>query len=1257
MVHREIFRRGVNGLEHHTELDRSASETIDCDSTTIPGVKKTDTESLEEQSRETLSQQHSSPLISPRIRFRTLSIQGFKSFPDRTVLDFCAPICAVVGPNGCGKSNILDALRWVLGEQGPSQLRAQNMADVIFNGSANRKPLGMAEISLSVECPDGALAIGYREIEITRRLYRNGESEYRINRSPCRLKDITDLFLDTGVGKGTYSLIEQGRVDALVTARPEERRGLLEQVAGIQKFKVRKKEALGKLDAAERNLERLQDLVSDVRSRRLVLARQVKKAQRYREIRSELDACHHRIITGRYARVMLELNRAMEQEADRETELHLLNERLQQKDARMNRLKEQTDLLESELKAVRGASDQNTYTLQYLEKRIADLKLRENEVADERIACDRESAELTLRGQSIDTRQHDVKADVDAMDLELPVRQESLDEQQARIQETAEQITVLQTRLKQLKDIHLKALEEETRIRNRQAELDEALRRIRSRMDALDRELRQVQAEESLVFTEADQSALKVADLERSIREIEETITTVTESYRVYKRSADELGSRIRENETRLLEVNSRLKSLEEVNASGEGLGDGVKAILIDFRATSQVNGHIAGVLADLYETEPCYERPVTAALEYRMHDVVVRESQAIRTAIDFLSSRERGRCTFLPVHMKRFDTQAPELAVSHTARPVMELIRTPSEFEPLFRQLLHQTYLVADLAEALAVWRNESGPVTLVTMAGEVIRPEGAVTGGKASLSHYRSRKREINDLRIESARYSARLTELRGEFQQMMMELEDADSRKQELTRTLSSLTAAMAGAKRDRDHLSHRVRQVQLRRDAVESEQRLLTNESRELRALRDQLETKTGETDTREETASQISDLEMQLEEHRSIQQDDQLRLSDIRIQLESIRGRISAGHREIKRLQDEHHRLNESVKRLAMRSDQLRELSQGILSERNQLEMEFTENSAKQPGFLEQIAHLEIQLNGCRSEQKDSQIQCQALLSEYRLQEEALAKTRIHSAELRSTRSALREQTHLDLDRETELLEQLPAENEIIAWRQQIEALEQSLVELGDVNLAAEAEHRELVERNAFLDDQIRDVEESNQALRKTIREINKTSCDRFMDAFESVNRHFSSIFTRLFQGGEAALTLLDPEDPLESGIDIVCRPPGKKSRTIDLLSGGEKALSALALLFAGFQFSPSPILFLDEVDAPLDDVNVVRFTQYLKDVSQYTQVMMITHHSITMEAADILYGVTMEEPGISRLVTARFDDSNKQKGQADHPHE
>ncbi len=1177
------------------------------------------------------------------IRFKRLSLQGFKSFPDRAVLEFDHPVCAIVGPNGCGKSNILDALRWVLGEQGPSQLRAQNMSDVIFNGSATRKPVGLAEVSLTVEWLSDHPPHDYRDIEVTRRLYRSGESEYLLNRQPCRLKDIVDLFMDAGLGKGAYSLIEQGKVDALLLARPDERRGLIEQSAGIVKYKHRKKEAQSKLNLTEQNLDRVRDILGEVRSRRAVLARQARKAERFRELVRERDETRNAYLTARFAQSLRDRTALTTRLASLEDDAARLMAETALKAAAVEQARLRVDSATDALRAEQKNAEQNDMQLDFLTRRLADLHARSNALTRSSQDIESEQNELQGRRTESETSAEEKAAALSNIERSLQALEQDVD--RARIEESRHQDTLTQLRkeLRSLKDRELKCLELAARRRNQQIEYEEGLRRLRSRAEKLYRERDRVALEREQSGVAVRSTIASIRDLEESERGRIEELARCEDRIMARRRAVDERRGQIQAMDARLMECSSRARSLTDIIRAGEGLGEAVRNILTEYSAEHAEHKGILGLMADTYETEPIYERAVAAALAGSIQGVVVEGHGHTLQAVSFLNARKIGRCVFTPLQSMRHDHPSVTPSVPN-ARHLRPLVRPSPGFDALLDLLLHKVYLVDDLPAAISVWESSESPIALVTLAGETISEEGIVTGGfdVSPAGEYRAKKQEIRSLQQEIRDVTERRDACEGERAAYMELLLEAEQEHKQTRESLSELRLKLAAVRRDSEHLERQLRQVDLRVEAIEAESGAVGDEIASLSDALDGLHRDTQSVAMAPDDIARMAELDGAIETHDALVAHSRHAFGELRIATETTRERLLACRREVESMRSGNLRLRELTERLDQRLAANSRQFEEVTNELRATTREIESCNDRQPILATRVQTASARLGRERDALQALDQEWNTVKESLRAIETERSGATIRIAELNSRMEMLREQSQIDLEAAASHGGPLPDSEELEAWKSHVESLEHDILALGDVNLAALDEHREIVERNQFLDEQVRDLDEAIAALKSTISQINTTSRNRFMEAFEQVNRNFGDIFAKLFEGGEAELRLENPDDPLETGVEIVCKPPGKRARTIDLLSGGEKALCALALLFAGFKYRPAPILYLDEVDAALDDANVLRFTRYLKELALDTQVVMITHNPLSMEIAEALYGITMVDPGISKIVSARI---------------
>jgi chromosome segregation protein len=1172
------------------------------------------------------------------MQIKRIEIVGFKSFVDRVTLDLSAGVSAVVGPNGCGKSNIVDAIRWTMGEQNAKNLRGLAMEDVIFGGSESRKPLGMAEVSMVFSNDRGLgppTVRDYPEIMVTRRLYRNGESEYLLNKTPCRLLDITELFMDTGVGARAYSIIEQGKIGMILNAKPEDRRFLIEEAAGISKFKSRKKAALRKIDATRQNQLRLGDIIAEVRRQLNTLNRQARKAERYRECREEFKQIEIRFALRRFREqqqeAAAETDTSRKQARQREElegrvaqqELELEEYRLSQTAAEkdLQRNQEQVFHLTGELQRVETR-------IEFDEKERAGLGLQKDQLAAE-------AGELRQRleesaGEELDLRDSESSL---AADLERETR--NLVEGEAALNELAGVEQGIRASLDRARQDLFAMAGDLSRLDSRREEIQ---RRSRGLEEKIDRH----RHEAVLIREKQENCRRQVLDQEAFLADCRRRHESLLQELETTREESQVLRQRLETNETVLLDrqeelsrSRSRLESLQALERNLEGYGGGVRT-LFDEPGWRE---RCSGMVADLLEVPACHELAVEMVLGDRLQALLVDGPEDAWEALGLLR-RKGGRSAFLLPG----SPQATLPAVAG-ATPLVDLVSPRSGSEGLVTAMLHGTFLVDDLKPF--VGGGVPFGVTLVSPQGEVFCHRGLLQGGAARSDGegLLQKRREMKELSLTTTELEQSTEELRRQRQQLKQACVDVEE-------TLRSLGAALhaeelrsadgekdlARVRDDATRLLERVEVLGFEEDQLQEEQDALLREAEE--AVSNRVERETALREQEQAVARHQEELEQQRRSMEEVRE----QVTVLKVALAGLKEREESSRRNLERLRRFQEDSRERLVRLTERQDEAgrkqQQLAGAVEGSRTELEVLYRRREEEKK-----------RLDGLRDdfEEKSRQIEAReeilkVLRRELAEVQAALAERQIKLRELQLECDHLR-QTVLDRYR-IDLLEVESEEQPFDA-----EASERRLVELrdlidamGEVNLTAIEEYRELDERWQFLSTQEQDLQASLEGLEAAIAKINRTTRKRFRETFDEVNARFQQVFPRLFQGGEAKLTLTDEQDLLETGIEIVVQPPGKKLQSVGLLSGGEKALTAVALIFAIFMIKPSPFCLLDEVDAPLDDGNINRFNEMVREMSAKSQFIIVTHNKRTMSIADTLYGVTMEEPGVSKLVSVRLNE-------------
>ncbi len=1179
------------------------------------------------------------------MRFKRLELSGFKSFVDHTVVEFSDKLTAVVGPNGCGKSNIADAIRWVLGEQSPRSIRARRMEDVIFNGSAERKSLGMSEVSLTVTDLKGTVTSpqykDYDELVVTRRLYRSGESEYLINRNICRLKDITDLFLDTGVSLDSFSIVEQGRIESLVNAKPMDRRVLIEEAAGIMKFKARRTEALRKLELAQANLFRVGDILREKETRLRSLRRQARKATFFKEYQKEIASLELKILSLDFLLLETELEpveKEFESLKDQEQNfLAVISSRESEREQRRIEVAEQSDLLAE----IRRRAVEVEGILQRLENRVEMLigQLRELDSEDVR----RHEEMETLAKEKIRLTEEDqtLAASEFSFDGKVKLTQQHFDLQAAESSAVGGKLAELEEAVIKARGQLAVELEVLSQVRQRIAFVESQREGIIRSLDRIDRDIaeaeqirREASEEEAgirnnfeKILTEENQAKNEAKRLETEKTEMEKLL-----------RSAEAEHTAQRES---ILELRSSLEANEKLDAFAQK-----ERVSVDrFRVCG---AEVLGAITDFVTVEPRFERAVEAALGERLFSVVVPNSQVALEAIRAIVASGAGRGMAL-IRDTRSAVAPTVPRHDGILGAAIDFVRTTPEFRPLMESLLGGIGIATDLDAAASAWRGDkSSAITWVTLAGEVILPSGGIEGGISSeprmgvLEHVRF----CEELRNEIAKADENLREQkrRQEFLQVeYLRKEKAAASAAEKSRNAELARVEAEGnlhsVQETLGRATERCRVLNLERAQVAEERETLIRDyhktkeegERSEMALSRAEEIVSATEKARQIIGADLDETKAALTDQRVALTEDQGRLLGIRAERQRLADSIAQIEARVNRLLEDDEGAAQKRKRIGMDLVQSREEIGRRKEEKSDIELE----QAKQSSFLEKVRAMDDELGES--------------LRELRAEIGALQTSLSEVAEKRTTLKVKREglvesgqDTYgVDLVKEGEKeRDQLPIYQEHV---NRLEMLRQRLSRIGEVNPLAAREYDEVNEEYSFLREQQEDLERSIADLHATIDRLNKTTRSRFLEAFEQVSGQFSRTFSRLFQGGEARMYLQNPNDPLETGVDIEVRPPGKKPGNIMLLSAGEKALTAIALLFSVFSVRPSPFCLLDEVDATLDDANVGRFRDILNEMEDRTQFVIVTHNKKTMTYASQLYGITQREKGVSIVVSVKLN--------------
>jgi len=1192
-----------------------------------------------------------------RMRIRRLDVVGFKSFLDRTVVAFDDGVTGVVGPNGCGKSNVADAIRWVLGEQSARQLRGRSMEDVIFNGSESKPPLSMAEVMLTFENDRPAelppAYQGFSEISVGRRLFRTGESEYLVNRAPARLLDVQDIFLGSGVGRTAYSIIEQGRIGQIVSARAEDRRSVIEEAAGITKYKRRREAAERKLEATQQNLTRVADIALELQKQLESLNRQARKAERYKALRAQIRELELGQAASRYLELTATRRAAEERRGLAEAELAELTARLAE--------------IEATIEAGRQAQADG-------ERRLADLAGREAELASaSRVsevsveAAARELEQVGERTLSQAAEAEGLKGQADALAAEREGLERQREELAALGGADEARLAGVEARLRELAREQGALLGHVDAARGDGASALGRAASHRSQLQQVERQRADLLARLARARAEAEEVASRQGELDgiRS-RHVEALGRTRQLRLRLEEQrgAQEDLLERTRsefiQNEAKLITLReelqdkkARLQSLVEVLRNYEGYGRGVRSLMT--RAGQGEPGRdrgVFGLVADVVAAPPDYETAIEAVLGERLQYVIVESHAQGVEAIDWLKGAAEGRASLVPLaRLRERDGQADEPgpgAPGVVAR-CLDVVRFDAAYEKLVRWLLGDALIVRDLPSALECWQQGAAGRSLVTLDGEVLDASGVVTGGPLEGEGHGAlqRRREVVELEETTRTFEAEFAlaqERHRALQARVLQLEsglknlDRDGREKDLAALEQEKDLARVAEELER--LAARTGQLEAERAQLEDSQAALSREEEEHRLAAAAAEVEQARADERARDASAQAEL-LRAEADATTAQLMSLKVkvagdAERKESLAAALRRIEAGLGE---LQERRARLFAALSEGNARAAELRGRIEGTRGDLSRLSAEL--QAARQAVAAGRQAHEAAAEAVRRRDGQARELRKRAEAASQAFSEASLT-AREQALELSHLEEQTRERCQAELRWEVARFHLGPPPGE--AERARLEELKAQAERMGAINLTAIEEYDEIQKRHEFMARQKQDLEASLADLRAAIVRVNRASRERFRETFDRVNEKFQQVFPRLFSGGRAglALTADQPGGELDGGVEIFAQPPGKKLQSVNLLSGGEKALTAVALVFAIFLVKPTPFCLLDEVDAPLDDANVGRYNELVREMARQSQFILITHNKRTMEMVDTLYGVTMEEPGVSKLVSVRL---------------
>lgn len=1175
---------------------------------------------------------------------KSIEVQGFKSFANKILFEFHNGITGIVGPNGSGKSNVGDAVRWVLGEQSAKQLRGGNMQDVIFSGTETRKPLGFASVAITLDNSDHKLDIEYEEVTVTRRLYRSGESEYLLNGTSCRLKDINELFYDTGIGKEGYSIIGQGQIDKILSGKPEDRRELFDEAAGIVKFKRRKNTALKKLEDEQNNLVRVTDILSELTRQLGPLERQSETARVYLKKKEELKILDVNMFLVESAYIKERLKETEEKYQISQGELQQTQEQFDQTKTEYERLEKELEELEEKIQTTREQASTNALNKQQLENNVELLK--------EQIRADQQNHQhyqerIHAIQQDLSRRENEAQG----YETEQKKLREQLEEVSQRKKAAEENLSVLQKQIQDASQVIEEGKSEIIEILNQRASTKGKMQRYDAMLEQIG--IRKAALSQRILKLKSDESEQQeiISEHQEKYKEISIQMDGIQQEYRKIEREVASLRTQMEEQNKKMEQGQaayhreaSRLESLRNIAERYEGYGNSIRRVM----EQKDRQPGIHGVVADLIKVEKTYEVAVETALGGSIQNIVTDNEQTAKNMIEYLKKNRYGRATFLPLTNMRNSTFQTEAALREVGVIGLAdtLVSAEETYRTLLSQLLGRTLVVDTIDHAIAIGRKYRHTLRIVTLEGESLSPGGSMTGGAfRNSSNLLGRRREIEELEGKTAALKEELEKIQKGIVQKRDQRNKLREQLGEMTQQLQQFQLDQNTEKLGITQAENRIREVRSGYGQLKAEGREIESQIAEIKesssSIQDEMQHSTIKEKEQEELVNRHQELLDQMQEKETTCSQE---LNQIQIEYASFEQKENFIKENLYRI----HQEEESMKaELQQMENSLQEGGQD--QERKENQIQEIQKTIEEADRIQQEDEEKLKEYLAQKEERNSQHK-----TFFARRDELSAHISRMDKEcfrLNSQKEKLEEHQEEQINylwEEYEItpgqagtyrMEELPERATI---RQQITELKDGIRKLGNVNVNAIEEYKEISERHAFLSAQHSDLVEAAETLKGIINELDEGMRKQFTEKFKEIREEFDKVFKQLFGGGKGTLELMEEEDVLEAGIKIISQPPGKKLQNMMQLSGGEKALTAIALLFAIQNLKPSPFCLLDEIEAALDDSNVTRFAQYLHKLTKNTQFIVITHRRGTMNAADRLYGITMQEKGVSTLVSVNL---------------
>lgn len=1183
---------------------------------------------------------------------KKLEIQGFKSFADKTIFEFRPGITTVIGPNGSGKSNVSDSIRWVLGEQRAKSLRGGKMEDVIFTGTQNRKALNFAEVTLTLDNSEGRLPVNFSEVAVTRRVYRSGESEYFINRTPCRLKDIIELFMGTGIGRDGYSIIGQGRIDEILSNNSEERRNVFEEAAGISKYKARKIEAEKKLELTTQNLNRINDIIKELETQLSPLKIQSEKAQKYLSLREQLK--------------VFEVNLFL-------YESEKLKSQIEQVE---NHLKELSQELELKMKNSEGSINKKNELKEKINKITETSDSYKESIFEKQNSIEKINSELSLFSEKISNSLSNIerlKNEIDENSAKIQELNVEKEKRKGKIETLRSQKSsyadYLAQKEKELSEIVATLTDEELKIENMKTNIIDFMNEkseIKSKMNATvtmkynatNRD-EQITNKLSTIISENDKLKMQLEDDSDMLSSISRELKEISDKFQATKSEELNYETKLKTLEKEVYNISSEIsikntkhKLLSDTEKNNEGYFRSVKIILDECEKNQEFKKGICGTLAKLISVPEQYEVAIETALGSNLQNIVTLSQEDAKKAIEFLKEKNAGRATFFPISSYKPSEELKNLdKISKCVGFIgigTELIKFDEKYRNILTSLLGKTVIVDTLDNAIKLSKQNLGSYRIVSLAGDVVNTAGSMSGGsqKSKTDSLLSRSRIISELEVEIKALNEKLTSTTASADQLNADYKKIKQDGINLSEEFRKKEVLHAQEKEKLASLQNTINQNEEKLKNIRTEKNQLANQISEFSSEINKLEKEINEIDEKISTIQKDVEIYKQNnKEKMEIRDNLSSDITNYRISISSfdeseasINEILEKVNNDIIEAENANSKKQETINKLTAEIENLKLTKTNNLSKIEEINSEISATSSTLDELEKEKTSLNEALNSLEELMGDDIRAIEDTKS--KISKEEMKKMKL-DLDFENINNKIWEDYEITYSSALSLKQDLGNPSKISS---NVSNIKNEIKDLGSINVDSIEEYKNVNERFTFMSTQKQDLITSEEKLKKVINDMISTMKKEFLEKFTIINENFKVVFAELFNGGTANIKLIDENNVLESGIDIEVQPPGKKLQNMMLLSGGERALTAIALLFSILKINPSPFCVLDEIEAALDDVNVYRFADYVKKFSNSIQFIIITHRKGTMEAANTVYGITMEEKGISKLVSMKLDD-------------